>query len=303
MTLIKEQIEPAVEQTATEIYYPTVAELIPAHWQAETVVANGIRQYYYRTGGNKPPLVLLHGFTASNLHWVRTAKVLEEAYDVLMPDARSHGHSAAANGHFSPTVLAQDLIGLLQMLDITQPVLLGHSMGAGTAACTAAMNPALVQAIILADPAMRPMPNLAELNPDWYAMWRSQLAALKTQSHGARIESVRNFMPPGVTTLHVDDIVALAYGQAQFDLDLLELGATLHELPPWTDILGRVACPTLLLTADPARGGTTTPEAIADFMRVCRGGQHRAVAEAGHFLNYDQFEAFIEMVQQFLDAR
>jgi hypothetical protein len=42
--------------------YRPIEELLPAHWSQGSVTANGVRHHYYRTGGDKPTLVLLHGF-------------------------------------------------------------------------------------------------------------------------------------------------------------------------------------------------------------------------------------------------
>ncbi|MEZ4621685.1 MAG: alpha/beta hydrolase [Caldilineaceae bacterium] len=61
---------------AAQTYRP-VEQLIPAQWQQTTVVANGIRQHLLRTGGAKPPLLLLHGFMESGVSWsFHPAKVL-----------------------------------------------------------------------------------------------------------------------------------------------------------------------------------------------------------------------------------
>ncbi len=48
-------------QALVKTYRP-IEELIPAHWREGDVLANGIRHHYYRTGGDKPPLLLPHGF-------------------------------------------------------------------------------------------------------------------------------------------------------------------------------------------------------------------------------------------------
>ena len=47
-------------KTIVKTYRP-IEELIPAHWTEGDILANNIRQHYYRTGGEKPPLLLLHG--------------------------------------------------------------------------------------------------------------------------------------------------------------------------------------------------------------------------------------------------
>ena len=36
---------------------------IPSHWTEGYVIANNIRIHYWRTGGDKPPMVLAHGYS------------------------------------------------------------------------------------------------------------------------------------------------------------------------------------------------------------------------------------------------
>lgn len=71
--------------------------------------ANEIRQHFYRTGGNKPPLLLLHGFMDSTLTWLRTARLLENDYDIIMPDARGRGHTEhLAQGNYATRFDSQE---------------------------------------------------------------------------------------------------------------------------------------------------------------------------------------------------
>ncbi len=57
--------------------YRPIQELIPAHWSEGNLLANNIRQHYYRTGSEKPPLLLLHGFNEYGLTWLHVAKELD----------------------------------------------------------------------------------------------------------------------------------------------------------------------------------------------------------------------------------
>jgi hypothetical protein len=63
--------------------YRPLGELVPDHWCEDTVAANGIRQHYWRTGGDGPPVVLLHGMLGSGLTWLRVARALEDEFDVV----------------------------------------------------------------------------------------------------------------------------------------------------------------------------------------------------------------------------
>ena len=64
------------------------------NWMSGVCKANGIHIHYLRTGGRKPPLVLLHGLTASGACWTPLARALQNEYDVVMPDARGTGLQA-----------------------------------------------------------------------------------------------------------------------------------------------------------------------------------------------------------------
>src|ERR671914_455416 len=60
----------------------------PAGWTDGYVMANGIRIHYWRTGGNKPPLVLAHGSSDDGLCWTNLAKEFQNDFDIIMFDAR-----------------------------------------------------------------------------------------------------------------------------------------------------------------------------------------------------------------------
>lgn len=129
-------------------------------WHDEFVEVNGYRLHVQRTGGAKPPLVLLHGLTSNAASWTRTARVLGERYDVIAYDARGHGQSQRAGGHFELDDRVADLGGLLDVLHLGAPGLIGHSMGAETAALFTTRHPGRVRTLVLEDPpSWKPGPN------------------------------------------------------------------------------------------------------------------------------------------------
>jgi non-heme chloroperoxidase len=83
--------------------------------------------------GEGPPIVILHGWTASHLEWLPFAKHLAERYRVYCWNARSHGVPPPETGT-PPTLprMALDLQALLDRYQLRQAVLVGHSMGALT---------------------------------------------------------------------------------------------------------------------------------------------------------------------------
>jgi N-formylmaleamate deformylase len=125
------------------------------NWFSDAVISNGIQIHYVRTGGDKPALVLAHGFSDNGLCWTPVALALEGDYDVIMPDARGHGLSDAPETGYDTVDQVADLVGFIRALELERAGLMGHSMGANTVAFTAATHPDLVSYAILEDPPWR----------------------------------------------------------------------------------------------------------------------------------------------------
>src|SRR5260370_12772927 len=107
------------------------------NWMSGVSNGNGVNIRFLRTGGCKPPVVLLHGLTGNGACWIPLARALEGEYDVVMPDARGHGNSSTPLNGYRYEDHASDVAGLIQGLGLSTPVLLGHSMGGITAAVIA----------------------------------------------------------------------------------------------------------------------------------------------------------------------
>jgi 3-oxoadipate enol-lactonase len=84
---------------------------------------------HYWIGGNKdaPLIVLTHGATIDHHEWDATIPLLEDHYQVLTWDVRSHGLSRPMP--FKIDTADGDLLALLDELKASQAILVGHSMG------------------------------------------------------------------------------------------------------------------------------------------------------------------------------
>jgi N-formylmaleamate deformylase len=122
------------------------------HWTQNDLSINGVRLHYYRTGNeNKRPLLLVHGFSDNGLCWTPTARNLESEYDVIMPDMRGHGLSERVQPG-EKVDMAADLAGLIRTLELSSPIICGHSMGAMIAYQIGVRFPELTSALVLEDP-------------------------------------------------------------------------------------------------------------------------------------------------------
>ena len=126
----------------------------PAGWTDGYVMANGIRIHYWRSGGNRPPMVMAHGSSDDGLCWTNLAKEIQDSYDIIMFDARGHGLSDPPTPSDPADVQVEDLAALIRALKLERPILMGHSMGSASVAQFAARYPDVPRAVILEDPAL-----------------------------------------------------------------------------------------------------------------------------------------------------
>lgn len=108
------------------------------------------------TVGDGPPIVLLHGLTATHRYVVHGSRALERAgYRVVSYDARGHGASPGASepADYGYPVLADDLTRVLDDQGVDRAVLAGASMGGHTALRFALDHPERVAGLVVITPA------------------------------------------------------------------------------------------------------------------------------------------------------
>ncbi len=292
--------------------YVRLEELVPAHWEQETVLANGIQQHYRRTGGEKRALVLLHGFMMDGLTWTRLAKRLEEEYDVIMPDARGHGRSEGGLRDVAAETLAEDVAALIGALKLERPFVLGHSMGASTAVHLAVAHPEAARAIVLEDPPLRPMDSTVMENEGyraWQAQWLEYMRGLKRQTPEERIAAALAQMPMAASYPE-EEFVPWVEAQARLDLEMLPYFQDTSGAVPMREMIPQVGCPQLLMLAQPPQmaayrsvNGDVSGKGNPDLEAVTsqwRDGELVIMEETGHLIHWERFERFVEVVRGFL---
>lgn len=89
----------------------------------------------YNDQGSGQPVVLIHGFPLNGASWEKQANVLLEAgYRVITYDRRGFGSSSQPSVGYDYDTFAADLATILDVLDLTDVVLVGFSMGTGEVA-------------------------------------------------------------------------------------------------------------------------------------------------------------------------
>ena len=108
------------------------------------------------TGGDGPPLLLLHGYPQTHVMWHKIALRLAQDFTVVAPDLRGYGDSGKPPGDgehlsYSKRVMAQDQVEVMQQLGFESFLLVGHDRGARVSHRLAKDHPQRVQKLAVLD--------------------------------------------------------------------------------------------------------------------------------------------------------
>jgi len=261
------------------------------------LVIDNVKIHYYRTGGKKPPVILLHGATDNGLCWTTLAQSLADNYDVIMPDLQGHGLSDRLNKGFTFKRYIEQVAGLSQMMNLMKPIIMGHSMGADTAANVAVEYPSLPKAIILEDPP-----------------WGGPPPGAKDAEEGMKQGAARVKWLTGLRHLTLEGIIAesrksdpqwpeqerlpWARAKQQFD-DSLFSYPVINE-HHYSEIIPRIKCPALLIIAE---NGIVTAETAARAAKLWQSKQPFKWAQikgSTHNIRRDNFPEYKAVLYNFL---
>lgn len=260
--------------------------------------------------GGAPPVLLLHGITASVRTWDWLVPHLVDRYRVIRLDFRGHGRSGRAPGAYQPHGYVSDAAATCRELAGGPCVVVGHSLGGGTAAALAQLHPELVRGLVLEDPPLGARSDL-EGNAllDGFRQMRESIPRL--QASGIPVDTLAELLGqapspvgrPFGELLHADALTAMAAGM--LDLDATVLDPVLEgAMRPAYDAARPIGVPALVITADPASPDCVCP--TPDVEQLVAVSPHAQVSfrpGATHLLHDElgQRDAFRAEVVDLLD--
>ena len=117
-----------------------------------------------------PPLVLLHGIGSRGVSWWPVVDALAAHFRLFVPDLRGHGDSDKPAAGYQIADYAADLAALIDALEISRPLILGHSLGGIITLAWAVCHPDCAERIALEDVPLRGGSRDAPLYDDWLAL-------------------------------------------------------------------------------------------------------------------------------------
>ncbi|MDR3006801.1 MAG: alpha/beta hydrolase [Sphingobacterium sp.] len=258
------------------------------NWNSSYCRTNNIDIHFTRTGGTKPPIILLHGLMTSGLCWMDLARRLEQDYDVIMPDARGHGKSGKPDFGYTYNDHANDIIGFIEALRLPPVILLGHSMGGMTAALVASLRADLLHTLVLSDP------TFIELDVQ-YQVYNSDVAQQHLKVLEMSMEEVisegRRRRPQRSTEL------LEIFAQARLQTCIQAFDVLIPPNPDYKELMGKVSVPSLLVFGDK---GIVSCNVAKELQSLNTLMEIEQIPYAGHSVHLDQPEHFTSTVSSFL---
>jgi N-formylmaleamate deformylase len=266
--------------------------------------ANGIKIHYYRTGGDKPQVVINHGAGDDGLCWTHVVGELESDYDVILPDARGHGKSASGKKDYSTKSRVADLAGLIQALHLDRPVVGGHSMGADTSLHLAAEFPQMTRAIFLEDPPLtlpgEPLFDSSQTKGrDVGKMMKQFFIMFKLLPRFIAIPMARKGSP----TYPDDEILPWVISKERMSFDFMNsMGSMAFDSGDSLAPFHKIQVPVLLIIGDKekTRMSIVSKETAAEVVKRNKGVQVVKLENATHDIRRTRFDGYMPALIEFL---
>mgnify|MGYP001016223646 CR=1 FL=1 len=131
----------------------TLDDTVRAAMKDESFVrlSDGVTHYQWQGPESGPKVLLVHGFSSPYFVWDRTVPALTQAgFRVLRLDLYGRGLSDRLKGDYTGDVYDRQLLGLLDALDVKEPVdLVGLSMGGAIVTRFTDQHPERVRKLVL----------------------------------------------------------------------------------------------------------------------------------------------------------
>jgi pimeloyl-ACP methyl ester carboxylesterase len=242
--------------------------------------------WYEDSGGDGPPVVLLHESVVDSRIWGPFLPFVRERLRTIRYDQRGYGRSPMWEGPYSPV---DDLISVFDAAGAYRAALVGTSRGGRIAIAAAIERPERVSALVLAVSGVAGRPLNVEGTPEQEARWDA--AEAKGDAAELAELDMEIWAPMGVD----DELRAMFVENAE---------ASNADDPaveePSVERLGKISVPTLVVT-----GGRDVPdlEEIGDLLaREIPGAKRAVIKEADHMIQWRAPDELAKLVLDFLRA-
>jgi pimeloyl-ACP methyl ester carboxylesterase len=240
---------------------------------------------HYEVHGSGPPLILTHGYSSTSAMWQGQIEALAKRHRLILWDMRGHGQSDYPDdpSAYSEALTVGDIAALLDQVGTAKAIVGGLSLGGYMSLAFYRAHPERVSALLIIDTG----PGFKK--DDARGAWnkRAHETADRFEQHGLDVLKSASRERSSVSHRDASGLARAARGMlTQRDARVIE-------------VLPEIKVPSLVVV-----GADDTPFlAASDYMAAkIPGAQKAVIPAAGHAVNIDQPQAFIDAVMPFLEA-
>lgn len=262
-------------------------------------------RFHYQISGNPQghKLVFLHGLMGSAANWLRIVPAFQAEFHILTFDQRGHGRSFHPADGYHPRDYAQDLKHILEELGWNSSALVGHSMGGRNALEFALHFSQRVKVLVLED--IGPESNYAAIE-----RIQKLLAAVPTpfRSRAEAKDFFENQYPQKIAFYPQAEVVSRFFlsnietkpdGTLDWRFAKEAIMKSMREgrnEDRW-DAFANLKIPVLVVRGEKSED---LPRPVFERMlAVLSGVRGEEILGAGHWVHFDQSEAFIRVLKRF----
>jgi esterase len=249
---------------------------------------------HYKIKGKGQPVLLIHGLFGNLDNLGLLARNLAKDYQVVSIDLRNHGQSTHYPSH-SYDEQANDVLKLMDHLNLSNWIVIGHSMGGKVAMKLASLRSNLIKQLVVLD--IAPVPYSEDRHSNVFAgilevehhkpTDRSQ--AMTLMAKHIELEGVRQFLSK---SLHkVEQTLVWRFNHQA-------LKAQYHEIIGWQTLQPNTV-PTLFIKG--AESDYISAEHQSAIIQQFPNAKAHVIANAGHWLHAEKPDMVLRVIRKFID--
>ena len=246
---------------------------------------------YMVSGPTDAPVVCLnHCFASDHRYWDFHLSAFE-GFRVLRHDARGHGESDAPPGPYSLSMMAADVIGLMEALEIEQVHLCGVSMGGMISQTVALDYPDRVASLALVN-------TTSEYTEDQLQAWRDRSnLVLREGMEAVRAPLMDRWLTEAAASARSPAYVYMESVIARFPAESFAAASAAMCGLYTTSRLPEIQVPTIVIATPDDPG---VPTATSELMARTLGAPLHWLEPARHLASLEHVERFNKLMRDFL---
>jgi len=117
----------------------------------EVASADGVPVRYEVRGGGRPAVVFVHGWSCDRRYWAGQVRHFAARFTVVTIDLAGHGESGTGRRRWTMPAFGADVVAVVADLNLSDVVLVGHSMGGDVIVEAARRLPGRVRGVVWVD--------------------------------------------------------------------------------------------------------------------------------------------------------